>query len=225
MIGNAHIHFAPKIIDEYTKLFPQTTFNIISPTDVDDFLAGKADIISLSGQAAELPDTVMLPRGNMIFLPVASPEYIKQHGPIMHPDELVNHQVFCNLYRKRYDFDINFKLFKKDKSVAINADNSIRYSNVEMTHQAALDGLGVALSLPLFLCIDDLEAGRLVPVLNGWHRQSHTNYIACKKDDWKIRRIRNFADWYAKKLLAHEKECERRLVALYDRAFLLNLMH
>ena len=73
--------------------------------------------------------------------------------------------------------------------------------------------------------IDDLEAGRLVPVLGGWHRPSHQNYVVCKEDDWKIRQIRMFSNWWAQKLGDYEKECEARLVKLYGRKFFLNLIH
>ena len=72
---------------------------------------------------------------------------------------------------------------------------------------------------------DDLEAGRLVPVLGGWHRPSHQNYVVCKDDDWKIRQIRMFSNWWAQKLGDYEKECEARLIKLYGRKFFLNLIH
>jgi DNA-binding transcriptional LysR family regulator len=85
-----------------------------------------------------------------------------------------------------------------------------------MMHQAVLGGGGIGLSLPLFMVIEDLEAGRLVPVLNGWHRPSQQTYVACKKDDWKIRNIRLFATWWAQKLRAQELDSERRFVQLYD---------
>ncbi len=224
MLGNSQINFAPKFIAEYSDKFPKLHFNMISPTDVNDFLAGQADIVNLSGQAI-LSDCVLLPRGRMIFIPVASPSYVAKHGQVTHPSELSRHRIYSNLYPNRFSLNINFKLCKNGVSLPVEARDVIRFNNVEMTYRSILDGSGIGLCIPLFMCIDDLENGRLVPVLNGWHRMSHQNYVACKKDDWKIRPIRMFANWWAKKLTEYEKECEQRLVKLYDRQFYLNLLH
>ena len=37
--------------------------------------------------------------------------------------------------------------------------------------------------------------------------------------------MRLFANWWAKKLADYERDCEARLVKLYGRHFLLNLLH
>lgn len=76
MIGNAHINFATKFILEYAEQFPKLRFNMLSPSDVPSFLEGKADVICLSAQA-QLSNCIMLPRGRMIFVPVATPQYLK----------------------------------------------------------------------------------------------------------------------------------------------------
>lgn len=223
MIGNAHIFFAPKLLAEYSLLKPSISFDVISPTDAQDFIDGKADVINLSGQA-QLTNCVLIPRGHMVFIPVASPKYLKKHGQIHHPEQLKNHRVFSNLYSSRYDFDISYRLVKGNVSMDVKAVYNIRFSNICMTREAVLNGDGIALSLPLFLCIDDLEQGRLVPILNGWHRPSHINYVAYKKQDKNNSVIVDFANWWASKLTKYEKECETRLVNLYDQNFLKNLL-
>lgn len=224
MIGNAHINFATKFILEYAEQFPKLRFNMLSPSDVPSFLEGKADVICLSAQA-QLSNCIMLPRGRMIFVPVATPQYLKEHGPINHPDDLLHHRVFSNLYPNSFSLNSNYQLTKKGQSCSFQAIDTIRYSNVEMTRRSVLEHAGIAPCMPLFFIIDDLEAGRLVPVLGGWHRPSHQNYVVCKDDDWKIRQIRMFSNWWAQKLGDYEKECEARLIKLYGRKFFLNLIH
>lgn len=224
MFGNGHINFAPRFILEYSEKFPKQRFRMISPSDVDGFLAGRADLIMLSGQST-LTGCVKVPRGRMIFVPVASPEYVARHGMVEHPSELGRHRVFHNLYANQTLFKSSYMLTKNGVSTNFESIDTILFSNVEMTHRAVLEGAGIAPCMPIFLCIDDLEKGRLVPVLNGWHRPSHLNYVACKQDDWKLRPIRLFANWWAKKLADYERDCEARLVKLYGRHFLLNLLH
>lgn len=215
MFGNAHLRYAPKLIEEYADQFPRLRFEMISPPDIHEFMEGKADIISLSGQGV-LTDCEMLPRSKMVFIAVASPEYVKKYGAVRHPSELERHRVYSNLYKDRYNLTFNHSLTKNGDSVSFNALDTISFNNVQMTHQAVLGGGGIGLSLPLFMVIEDLEAGRLVPVLNGWHRPCQQTYVACKKDDWKIRNIRLFATWWAQKLKAQELDSERRFVQLYD---------
>lgn len=149
MFGNGHINFAPRFIQEYSAKFPNLRFNMISPSDVGEFLAGKADVISLSGQAV-LNDCVKVPRGRMVFVPVASPEYIARHGRINHPSELVHHRVFNSLYPNRYVFNANYTLTKKGVSMGFQSIDTIRFSNVEMTHRAVIEGAGIAPCMPIF---------------------------------------------------------------------------
>ena len=228
MIGNGHINFAPRLLKEYSEMFPSLSFNVISPPDVPDFLAGKAEVICLSGQQENnhqhISDCVLLPRGHMIFVPVASPEYIKKYGQVSHPSQLVNHRVYTDLYAHRYDFEVKFRLVRKGESWPLQSKNNIRFSNVLMVHKAALEGDGIALCLPIILIIKDLEEGRLVPILDGWHRPSHQNYVACKKEDWKNKTLRSFSDWWAKRLNSYEKECENRLARHLGRDYLLTLL-
>ena len=156
MIGNAHINFAPKFILEYAEQFPKLRFNMLSPSDVPSFLEGKADVICLSAQA-QLSNCIMLPRGRMIFVPVATPQYLKEHGPINHPDDLLHHRVFSNLYPNSFSLNSNYQLTKKGQSCSFQAIDTIRYSNVEMTRRSVLEHAGIAPCMPLFFVIDDLE--------------------------------------------------------------------
>lgn len=121
MIGNAHINFATKFILEYAEQFPKLRFNMLSPSDVPSFLEGKADVICLSAQA-QLSNCIMLPRGRMIFVPVATPQYLKEHGPINHPDDLLHHRVFSNLYPNSFSLNSNYQLTKKRAELQFSSD-------------------------------------------------------------------------------------------------------
>ena len=91
-------------------------------------------------------------------------------------------------------------------------DSFIRWSSVEMAKEAVLQGMGIALSLPLFCCIDELEAGRLVPILNGWHRPSQQNYVAVH------------VEFFALELGAVEKSCELRLQKVIPKPYFEELL-
>lgn len=213
----------PDLICQYSQMFPKLRFNMISPMNLADYLDGKADVIGVSSHVP-LPNNVMLPRRRIAFMPLASPQYLEKHGPINHPKELINHRVFLNQFKDHYLFSVDFPLVKNGQMAVFSSQQNIRFSNITMVKQAVMDGQGIALSLAPYHCIDELEEGKLVPILNGWHRPSQANFIAVKDNDWKIKTIRNFASWWAEQFNRYEKECEDRLVKLYGQAFLDNLL-
>lgn len=223
MVGNSLVKVAPSLVHRYSEMFPKLRFNMISPMNVEAFLMGKADVISVTSQIS-LPNCVLLPRRRFVCVPVASPEYIKKHGEIEHPSQLIDHQVFLNQFTDPYSFTFKFPLVKGGETTIFTAKQTVRYSNVMLTRQAVIEGHGIGISLSPMQCVDALEDGRLVPVLKGWHRPSLQNYVSVKNDDWRIKNIRQFASWWAEQLTVYEKDCEDRLVKLYGKDFLANLL-
>ena len=220
MIGNTHAKYMPKMIQQYVAQNPRTRVNVIAPLDVEEFKQRLADIAFISG-VIPLPDCVLLSRGKMVFMPVASKEYLEKNGPIETLQDLEHHHIFSSLYPSRYAFSVNYVLRKGAEVMNIPKTTSIRWSNVEMAKQAVLQGIGISLGFPLFHCIDEIERGELVPILNGWHRPSQENYVAIHTDDWKKPYLRRFADYMAKEFAKTEASCEARLKkavpkALYD---------
>ena len=222
MMGNDYRKLAPGWIHEYVEQVPEQRINVICPAYLDDFQEGKVDLIQLSVEVKG-SDIVMIPRGTVLYIPVASPEYLKTHPAIKDPKDVALHRTFGNAYKTRFSFRSPHILKKGALVSTFTSIESVRYSNVEMTVQAVKDGYGIALSLPHFLCVDELEKGTLVPILNGWHRPKVQNYLVCKKETWKLKPIRTFGMWMATKQKAYFKECETRLSALYGKSFLENL--
>ena len=222
MIGSSFRSFAPRLIMQYARRHPLLRLNLIVPADISEFLADKADVIAVSGPA-EMPDCVMLSRGRMLFVPIASPGYLKENGPLDSCSALQGQRIFSNLYADRFSFSVTYPLKKGSQLVTVRGIETVRWSSVDMALQAVKNGLGVSPSMPLFHCIDDLEKGLVVPILNGWHRPCQENFIACRKAGWSVPHIRAFTTWWAGELLAHEQRCEARLEKLFGKAFLEEL--
>lgn len=222
MMGNSFRSYGPKLIDAYFNINPKARINVVTPIVIEDFLDGKADITWCTGH--NIPtDCVYLKRRPILFIACASPEYIKKHGPINTPNELAKHRTFSNMFANRYTFETNLSLKKGNALVDFTSSVDLRFSSVDHVKQAAMDGLGVAISLPLTVCIEELMDGRLVPILDGWHRPCVAHGQICKIDDWKIRHIRIFTTWFTKELRRFELECEKRLASKYGEAFIKTL--
>ncbi len=222
MIGNSFRKFASGLIEPYLKRYPKLRFNMITPIDIDEFLAGKADVMTVNGSVAP-KGCIMVPRGRFVFVPCASPAFLEKHGPITHPKDLENIRTFGNPYPTRYSFAAERILKFKNETFVCNKREQIHWSNVDIVKESVLEGYGVALSLPITQVIDELEDGTLVPIMKGWHRPCIGNFLVCKPDDWQIRHIRLFTTWFGRELDRLETQVEKRFSRLFGAKYLEEL--
>ena len=214
----------PNILKKFRAIHPQTRFNVISPVDLNEFKQRQADVSIVSGLGS-LPDYVFRSRGKMVFIPVASKKYVEENGKINSPQDLQNHITFGNLYPKRYSFTVNFVLKKKGMVLNVPHDSFIRWSSVEKWQKKPFcREWDLHFPYLYFAASMKLEAGRLVPILNGWHRPSQQNYVAVHKDDWKKPLVRTFVEFFALELGAVEKSCELRLQKVVPKPYFEELL-
>lgn len=97
---------------------------------------------------------------------VGSPQYLAAKVLPAAPGDLTRHQcinlrlpTLGGLYA--WDFE------RKRKSVAVRVQGQVIFNNTFLMRQAALDGQGLAY-LPFDIVEADIEAGRLIPVLEEW---------------------------------------------------------
>lgn len=98
---------------------------------------------------------------------VASRDYLDARGAPRHPSELVEHSCLCYL-REHEPAAWSFEPDRRRRQrVSVPVRGSFAANNSEAMREAALGGLGIAL-LPDFSAQRDLDAGRLVALLDGW---------------------------------------------------------
>lgn len=94
----------------------------------------------------------------------ASPAYVQARGMPNDPAALDEHDC---IELSPQGGPTRWPLAGPNGIEAVTVTGRIRVTGIPMAHRAALAGLGIA-ALPRFACADDLEAGRLVPVLEAW---------------------------------------------------------
>lgn len=206
-------HFLAALKPEFLGLYPHIAFELNSPVELDDLIRNRVDVAAVQ-KGMPLGDLITLPRGRMVTVPVASSEFLSRHGPVdsLHdPDQV---PVFLTK-RAGFDEDGAILLQKKGRRVRHTIAKPSICNNAIIIRDAALQGLGVALNVPLFACIDDIAEKRLVPVLSGWRRPEFDLFVACSRRSWLVRRNRIFALWLARRLDDHVLEVRRRFEALY----------
>jgi DNA-binding transcriptional LysR family regulator len=99
------------------------------------------------------------------FLVVGSPEHLSNRSMPESPRDLRDHDCIRNRLPNGAIFGWDFS--KKDRVVHAAVTGRLIVNDIELSTQAVLDGLGLAYLLRNYIDAD-LEAGRLVPVLQDW---------------------------------------------------------
>lgn len=108
------------------------------------------------------PDVVAYRLASIRHMLVAHPDYLALNAPaVTSPDDLAAHQCLFYGYRRR---QTNWRFRKGGADTHVEVSTRLSINSGEAIHVAALEGAGIAL-LPEFLVRDDLEAGRLLPLL------------------------------------------------------------
>ena len=126
---------------------------------------------------------------------LASPEYIRRNGA---PQSLTELKVHPLILRESRIYPITKTLEHGDARINLDPEFKLRYlGDAFSCKRAALMGEGIAVDLSLAYCKEEIEEGRLVPLLPGWHRPKWTMIVAIRKADAKDKAVCEFARWFA----------------------------
>jgi DNA-binding transcriptional LysR family regulator len=168
-------HVMP-LVPQFLERYPEVTLDIVLSDSVFDLMQERADIAIRVGP---LRDSSLVARklGTSRMAVVASPKYIARHGVPNTPDDLANHKgVGWTFFRT-----IGGWPFRTGEATEqVSPPPVARASDGEAARLLALGAAGLA-RLALFHIAADIEAGRLVPVLEefnpGDREDMHAVYL------------------------------------------------
>lgn len=181
------------ILGRFSAEHPEISIDIVTGMREADVAKGRVDVAVLTGEPT-LPGLVYVSRGRNVYLPVASPEYVKQFGMPVSPASLKEHRGFLYTGPVR---DETKTLSRGTMTAPVEFGTTVRSTDVLAIRQAVLSGQGVAVDLPLVQIYRDLLENRLVPILPGWSRPPIECWLATHRDAWHARRVRIFFDWFS----------------------------
>jgi DNA-binding transcriptional LysR family regulator len=157
------LHVMP-LVPAFLEQHPGVTLDIVLSDTVVDLLQERADIAIRVGPLRE--SRLRLRKlGTSRMAVVASPDYLARHGTPQRPDDLVHHKgIGWTFFRT-----IGGWPFRSGQGTeAVSAPPIARASDGEAARLLTLGGIGIA-RLALFHIGPDIEAGRLVPVLEEFN--------------------------------------------------------
>jgi DNA-binding transcriptional LysR family regulator len=99
----------------------------------------------------------------------ASSDYLERHGAPQGPEDLRDHA--CLLYAYQFTGSTSWQLEGSGREVTVHVTGPMVSNNAEAMIAAACRGLGLVF-IPDLLLVDEVKAGRLVPVLPGWSAEA-----------------------------------------------------
>lgn len=157
---------APLVLD-YLRRYPQVHVDLVTEGRLVDVVA---DGFDLGIRSADLVPSDMIavtlgrPRSYAV---VATPSYFGRHGKPRVPHDLLNHA--CIRIRLPNGALYRWHFEKDGQPVQIDVKGPITLDEASLSRLTVLDGVGIG----FFMESDvraDIEAGRLVPVLEDWMR-------------------------------------------------------
>lgn len=206
LTGNIRLSSAPgfaarrltPLLQRFQELHPGITVEILSGFKPIDVQKGLCDVATITGEPT-LPGLCYMSRGRNVYLPVASPAYIQKHGMPIDPVSLRQHTGLVYNGPVREETRV---LYRGDKVSPIVFASCIRSTDILAIRNALLEGMGVAVDMPLVQIYEDLLAGRLVAILPGWFHPPVECFIVASHEAWHMKRVRIFLEWYAKEMQA-----------------------
>ena len=191
-------HLLLPIVPAFLACHPQVSLDIALTDRVVDLLEDRTDVALRSGP---LKSSRLVARklGQTRLMVVASPAYLARVGTPRTPADLANHNCLAFSYARAVN---GWPFTRRGRRTEVMPQGNTQISDGEALRAVAVAGLGVA-RLAAFQVRADLDAGRLVPVLEdydpGETEDIHAVYVG--QGAHLPARVRAFLDF----LVAHVK--------------------
>ncbi|RZI45040.1 LysR family transcriptional regulator [Herbaspirillum sp. HC18] len=185
------LHMGP-VISEYMKQYPEVKVDILLTDRRVDLLEEGLDMAIRIGALSESELVAKRLASDRVVI-CGSPEYFKQHGTPRTPSDLAQHNCLLYTYASAGD---EWKMTGPGGEHVVKVSGSLRASNGDVVKLAAIGGVGV-IRQPLFLCAEDLRAGRLVEVLQDYRSYDLGVYAVYPSRKHLPAKVRTFVDFLA----------------------------
>ncbi len=154
-------HVVPDVLARH----PGVAIDLVAEDRLVDIVAEGFDAGVRLGEAVPQDMVGVRFGGDIRFLAVAAPSYLKRAGTPDTPDDLRRHA--CIRQRLPSGKPYRWEFERRGEAVAVDVPGALTLNHSELMADAAADGLGIAY-VHAWAAQSYLNAGRLVAVLDDW---------------------------------------------------------
>jgi DNA-binding transcriptional LysR family regulator len=192
------LHLAP-LLPEFLARYPKLTVDLLLLDRVVSLVEEGIDVAIRPGP---LEDSTLIARKLGAFRRVvcAAPSYLERRDEPTQPQDLENHDcIIFTLLDSAQEW--RFRTEAGDIKVPVNG--RLRANNHDATVMAALGGAGLALA-PSWMVHDQILAGRLIPVLQGFEPPPTEVYALFAHLHLMSSKVRAFTDFLVERCVIEE---------------------
>lgn len=176
------------IIPRFLRAYPDVRLFLNLSDSKVDLLKGRFDVAFWMGDTFDSSlESVQLRSYPMVL--VAAPGYLKHTGRPTAPNDLKDHPCIVETHLSK----VGEWRLSDEVIVAVNR-GPLTSNSVRMAREATLEGLGISY-LPFFLVENDIEAGRLEPLLEDVVTNSIPLHIIFPRGNFALSKVRAFVDF------------------------------
>jgi DNA-binding transcriptional LysR family regulator len=149
----------------FLRVHPQVHIDIVTEGRLVDIVEGGFDFGVRSADLVPVDMIALRLGGARRNVVVGSPGYLKAHGTPVIPQDLAEHS--CLRVRLPNGAIYRWPFEKDGQSVQIDVEGAVTLDEASLARTAALASVGLTLAMESDVR-DDIEAGRLVRVLEDW---------------------------------------------------------
>lgn len=150
-------------LQEFFGPYPDMSIAVKMRDGTFDLIEEGLDLV-ISTMEATQASVIRRTIGTATSVLVAAPAYVAAHGAPETPRDLLQHE--CIVYT-RPDVDRNWRFDRDGIEETVTVQGRYHVDSSEAVRRAARAGFGIAM-LPRLTTIDDVAAGRLVPLLEAF---------------------------------------------------------
>ncbi len=171
-LAHGRIAIVP-MLKAFTARYPGILIDLILSDQVLDILGGQADVAIRFGA---LPDSPLTARrlGETGRVIVASPDYLARHGAPQVPEDLHRHNCLGFTFRRT---EAPWPFRRDGRDFTLDLHGTIAANSGEALSQLSRLGVGISRG-GRFTVQDDIDSGRLVPLLEAFNPQDREAFHA-----------------------------------------------
>jgi DNA-binding transcriptional LysR family regulator len=158
----------PPLIPRFLARYPEISLDISADSTFVDIVAARYDAGIRPGERLSRDMIAVRVSDEMPIVVAAAPAYLKDRGTPKTPQELAAHSCICVRLASGVLFPWRFRM--KRRVFETHVESRLIVNESKMLINAALDGVGL-IQVPLIYIASELDAGRLVTILDDWAPQ------------------------------------------------------
>ncbi|MGI4858381.1 MAG: LysR family transcriptional regulator [Janthinobacterium lividum] len=184
-------------LDAYLSRCPEVRLDVVLTDRIVDLVDEGFDAAIRLGTLAT-SSLVARPLMDYGLTVCAAPAYLARRGAPVSPLDLATHDCLSFTYPAGTEWRWTEKQWRMQgpagEDVCVDVSGRVSVNNAQALRRAALSGLGVAM-LPNALVAEDLAAGRLVSLMDGYRLPSRPMHLVYSPDRFKGPKLRSFVDF------------------------------